>query len=176
MYSKIAVASSARVVQTRRSSSICIEPKNDSIMALSNADATRPWSPAGRLRGVGGRKANWCIAWIQLVVRNTPIFGMSRWVLGSVSDAVRLYRGQFPLGQPTVAWRQDRVRFWQAIAEGDDRGRRGAGGRVRRSVSAGSRHAGGVNPQLSETVSGRYLSPHEREDIALMAGSRCWGA
>ena len=29
------------------------------------------------------------------------------------------------------------------------------------------RHAGGVNPQLSETVSGRYLSSDERENIAL---------
>ena len=28
------------------------------------------------------------------------------------------------------------------------------------------RHAGGVNPQLSETVSGRYLSSDERENIA----------
>ena len=35
MYSKIADASSARVVQIRRSSSsICIEPKDDSIIAL----------------------------------------------------------------------------------------------------------------------------------------------
>ena len=33
--------------------------------------------------------------------------------------AVRLYRGQIPSpGRPTVAWRQDRVRFWQAIARG----------------------------------------------------------
>jgi DNA-binding NarL/FixJ family response regulator len=28
------------------------------------------------------------------------------------------------------------------------------------------RHAGGVNPQLSETVSGRYLSSDEHENIA----------
>ena len=30
-----------------------------------------------------------------------------------------------------------------------------------------SRHAGGVNPELQESVSGRYLSSGEREDIAL---------
>jgi len=29
------------------------------------------------------------------------------------------------------------------------------------------RHAGGVNPCLPPTVSGRYLSFHEREDIAI---------
>ena len=33
--------------------------------------------------------------------------------------AVQLYRGQVPSpGRPTVAWRQDRVRFWAAIARG----------------------------------------------------------
>jgi hypothetical protein len=33
--------------------------------------------------------------------------------------AVQLYRGQIPSpGRPTVAWRQDRVRFWTAIAAG----------------------------------------------------------
>jgi DNA-binding CsgD family transcriptional regulator len=30
------------------------------------------------------------------------------------------------------------------------------------------RHAGGVNPRLPQTVSGRYLSSSEREDIALL--------
>jgi hypothetical protein len=33
--------------------------------------------------------------------------------------AVQLYRGQIPSpGRPTVAWREDRVRFWAAIAAG----------------------------------------------------------
>src|SRR4249920_283202 len=33
--------------------------------------------------------------------------------------AVQLYRGQIPSpGRPTVAWRQDRVQFWAAIAQG----------------------------------------------------------
>jgi hypothetical protein len=32
---------------------------------------------------------------------------------------VQLYRGQVPSpGRPTVAWREDRVRFWAAIAAG----------------------------------------------------------
>jgi putative transposase len=32
--------------------------------------------------------------------------------------AVHLYRGQIPSpGAPTVAWREDRVRFWQTRAE-----------------------------------------------------------
>ena len=82
---------------------------------------------------------------------------------------VREYRGQIPSpGRPTVAWREDRVRFWAAIASG-----------VKTEVAcleAGVsgpvgfrwfRHAGGVNPRLPATVSGRYLSFAEREDIAI---------
>jgi hypothetical protein len=82
---------------------------------------------------------------------------------------VRGYRGQIPSpGRPTVAWREDRVRFWAAIAAGamtEDAA-------VEAGVSSPVgfrwfRHAGGVNPQLPETVSGRYVSSNEREDIAL---------
>jgi IS30 family transposase len=89
---------------------------------------------------------------------------------GSRQKQVREYRGQIPSpGRPTVAWREDRVRFWAAIATGvlTDEASKAAG------VSAPVgyrwfRHAGGVNPQLSTTVSGRYLSFVEREDIALL--------
>ncbi|MDQ3576121.1 MAG: IS30 family transposase, partial [Actinomycetota bacterium] len=90
--------------------------------------------------------------------------------IGPRQRQVREYRGQLPSpGRPTVAWREDRARFWAAIATGvltDDA-----------SASAGVsspvgyrwfRHAGGVNPQLPTTVSGRYLSFVEREDIALL--------
>lgn len=32
---------------------------------------------------------------------------------------VQLYRGQMPSrGRPTVAWREDRVRFWAAVGRG----------------------------------------------------------
>ena len=83
--------------------------------------------------------------------------------------AVQLYRGQVPSpGRPTVAWRQDRVRFWVAIARGarsED-----AAAEIGVSSAVGTRwfrHAGGVNPNLAPTVSGRYLSFAEREDIAI---------
>lgn len=83
---------------------------------------------------------------------------------------VRLYRGQIPSpGRPTVAWREDRVKFWAAIA---------AGAKTEDAVREAGvsspvgfrwfRHAGGVNPCLSATVSGRYLSFPEREEIALL--------
>src|ERR1700744_1041142 len=82
---------------------------------------------------------------------------------------VQLYRGQIPSpGAPTVAWREDRVRFWAAIARGvkteDAAVEAGGSSPV---ASRWFRHAGGVNPCLSPTVSGRYLSFAERENIAI---------
>ncbi|WP_353941058.1 IS30 family transposase [Streptomyces sp. HUAS MG91] len=82
---------------------------------------------------------------------------------------VRAYRGLMPSpGGPSVAWREDRVRFWTAIA-------RGAKTEVACSAAGVSgpvgfrwfRHAGGVNPCLADEVSGRYVSFSEREDIAV---------
>jgi hypothetical protein len=82
---------------------------------------------------------------------------------------VQLYRGQIPSpGRPTVAWREDRVRFWAAIARGARSEDAAAGVGVSPAVGARwFRHAGGVDPKLPPTVSGRYLSFVEREDIAI---------
>lgn len=82
---------------------------------------------------------------------------------------VRLYRGQIPSpGRPSVAWRDDRVRFWAAIARGLKTEEAGLEGNVSSPVAyRWFRHAGGVNPALPSTVSGRYLSFKEREDIAI---------
>lgn len=82
---------------------------------------------------------------------------------------VRLYRGQIPSpGRPTVAWREDRVRFWAAIARGVKTEDACVGAGVSGPVGfRWFRHAGGVNPCLAPDVSGRYLSFSEREDIAI---------
>jgi Helix-turn-helix domain len=82
---------------------------------------------------------------------------------------VQLYRGQIPSpGRPTVAWREDRVRFWAVIALGEKTDDAAAAAGVSSPVGyRWFRHAGGVNPCLPATVSGRYLSFSEREDIAL---------
>src|ERR1700688_2292879 len=82
---------------------------------------------------------------------------------------VQLYRGQVPSpGRPTVAWREDRVRFWAAVACGlrteDAASEAGVSSPV---AFRWFRHAGGVNPCLFPTVSGRFLSFSEREDIAV---------
>ncbi len=82
---------------------------------------------------------------------------------------VQEYRGQIPSpGRPTVAWREDRVRFWAAIACGVMTETAAAAAGVSGPVAfRWFRNAGGVNPTLSPTVSGRYLSFAEREDIAI---------
>jgi IS30 family transposase len=83
---------------------------------------------------------------------------------------VQLYRGQVPSpGRPTVAWREDRVRFWAAVARGLKTEDAAAEAGVSSPVAfRWFRHAGGVNPCLSATVSGRYLSFGEREEIGLL--------
>jgi hypothetical protein len=82
---------------------------------------------------------------------------------------VRLYRGHIPSpGRPGVAWREDRVRFWAAIARGLKTDGAGEEAGVSSPVAyRWFRHAGGVNPCLPQTVTGRYLSFSEREDIAI---------
>jgi IS30 family transposase len=83
---------------------------------------------------------------------------------------VQLYRGQIPSpGAPTVAWREDRVRFWAAIAGGATTEEAAVEAGVSSPVAyRWFRHAGGVNPSLPPAVSDRYLSVSEREDIALL--------
>lgn len=82
---------------------------------------------------------------------------------------VQLYRCQVPSpGRPTVAWREDRVRSWAAIARGAKTGDAAAVAGVSSPVAfRWFRHAGGVNPCLCPTVPGRYLSFSERKEIAL---------
>jgi transposase, IS30 family len=82
---------------------------------------------------------------------------------------VQLYRGQVPSpGRPTVAWREDRVRYWAAIGRGASSEE--AACEIGVSPAVGTRwfrQAGGVAPNLPPAVSGRFLSFAEREDIAI---------
>jgi transposase InsO family protein len=49
----------------------------------------------------------------------TPLLGAVAMGVGPRQRKVREYRGQMASpGRPTVAWREDRVRFWAAIARG----------------------------------------------------------
>src|SRR6478672_2779043 len=102
--------------------------------------------------------------------RNTSISRRCVVAYGKRQLEVRGYRGQMPSpGRPSVAWREDRVRFWAGIACGAMTEDAAAEAGVSSPVGfRWFRHAGGVNPCLPRTVSGRYLSFPEREDIALL--------
>ncbi len=79
---------------------------------------------------------------------------------GPKQKQARLYRGQIPSpGRPTVAWREDRVRFWSAVARGVKTEDACVEARVSGPVGfRWFRHAGGVSPRLPSSVSGRYLT------------------
>ena len=84
--------------------------------------------------------------------------------------AVRAMRGKiWSPGRPSTARREDRVRFWEAVAAGissDD-----ASGEAGVSPAVGTRwfrEAGGMPPISLVPVSGRYLSFNEREEIAIL--------
>ncbi|MCK5438290.1 MAG: IS30 family transposase [Gemmatimonadetes bacterium] len=84
--------------------------------------------------------------------------------------AIRVMRGKmWSPGRPSSARREDRVRFWEAIAIGlssED-----AAGEAGVSPAVGSRwfrEAGGMPPLDLAPVSGRYLSFNEREEIAIL--------
>jgi IS30 family transposase len=84
--------------------------------------------------------------------------------------AIRAMRGKmWSPGRPSTARREDRVRFWQAIARGlssED-----AAAEVGVSSAVGARwfrNSGGMPPLELAPVSGRYLSFAEREDIAIL--------
>jgi IS30 family transposase len=83
--------------------------------------------------------------------------------------AVRAMRGQmWSPGRPSTARREDRIRFWEAIARGASTDDASVAAGV--SAAVGSRwfRQGGGMPSISlAPVSGRYLSFAEREDIAL---------
>src|SRR5438477_7479793 len=101
--------------------------------------------------------------------RNTSSMEVWFMTMRERQKQVRLYRGQIPSpGRPTVAWREDRVRFWDAIARGVKTEDAATEAGVSSPVAfRWFRHAGGMNPRLPPTVSGRYLSFSEREDIAI---------
>ncbi len=85
-------------------------------------------------------------------------------------EAVRAMRGKmWSPGRPSTARRENRVRFWEAIAVGlssED-----AAGEAGISPAVGTRwfrDAGGMPPLDLAPVSGRYLSFNEREEISIL--------
>jgi len=90
--------------------------------------------------------------------------------VGKRQEAIRAMRGQmWSPGRPSVARREDRVRFWQAIAAGASSEDAAAVAAVSQAVgSRWFRQAGGMPPISLAPVSERYLSFAEREEIAIL--------
>ena len=84
--------------------------------------------------------------------------------------AIQVLRGQiWSPGRPSIARREDRVRFWKAIARGASTEDAAAEARVSSPVgSRWFRQAGGMPPLSLLPVSARYLTFDEREDIAIL--------
>src|SRR6266540_2723815 len=89
---------------------------------------------------------------------------------GKRQQAIRAMRGQmWSPGRPSIARREDRVRFWEGIARGASSEDAAAAAGVSQAVgSRWFRQAGGMSPISLAPLSGRYLSFSEREEIAIL--------
>ena len=85
-------------------------------------------------------------------------------------EAIRAMRGlMWSPGRPSVARREDRVRFWEAIVLGASSEDAASAAGVSQAVgSRWFRQAGGMPPISLAPVSERYLSFAEREEIAIL--------
>ena len=89
------------------------------------------------------------------------------------SDRALRARMQSP-GRPVLARREDRLRFWAAIAKGlttEDAG--GVAGISPAVAARWFRQSGGMPSVSQAPLSGRYLSFVEREEIALLHAGGC---
>jgi IS30 family transposase len=90
--------------------------------------------------------------------------------VGKKQQAIREMRGQmWSPGRPSTARREDRVRFWEAIARGVSTEDAAVEAGVSSAVGARwFRNAGGMPSVTLAPTSGRYLSLAEREEIAML--------
>ena len=90
--------------------------------------------------------------------------------VGRRQEAIRAMRGQvWSPGRPSVAGREDRQRFWRAIAAGRSSEEAAATAGVSAAVGVRwFRDGGGMPPISLAPLSRRYLSFAEREEIAIL--------
>src|SRR5205823_8257979 len=93
---------------------------------------------------------------------------------GKRQKAIRAMRGQiWSPGRPSVARREDRVRFWRSVASGASSEDAAVVAGVSQAVGLRwFREAGGMPPIALVPVSERYLSFAEREEIAILHAQR----
>src|SRR6266536_2897914 len=106
--------------------------------------------------------------------RNISIWRCGDMGAGKRQQAIRAMRGQmWSPGRPSAARREDRVRFWEAIARGASSEDAAVGAGVSQAVgSRWFRQAGGMPPITLSPLSGRYVSFAEREEIAILRAQR----
>ena len=95
--------------------------------------------------------------------------------VGKRQAEVRAMRGKmWSPGRPPVGRREHRERFWEGIAGGLSSEHAGVLAGVSPAVgSRWFRESGGMAPFVFVSVSGRYLSFVEREEIALLHARNC---
>src|SRR3954454_14664505 len=149
-------------------------PKTASFSMLSNRHS---------MTGVRFRGRDWCT--IATAAARADSSGRRNTLLAEVAMSARKRRsdrsGRPPLfspGRPPIAGRDERRRFWAAIAAGLASEDAGVEAGVSQAVGTRwFRKAGGMPPSMSrpsaKPLSGRYLSFAEREEIALLHAQSC---
>jgi IS30 family transposase len=95
--------------------------------------------------------------------------------VGKRQAAIRAMRGRmWSPGRPSTARREDRARFWEAIARGMSSEDAATSCGVASAVGTRwFRESGGMPPICLAPLSGRYLSFTEREEIAILHAQHC---
>src|SRR3954453_23541435 len=149
-------------------------PKPASFSMLSNRHS---------MTGVRFRGRDWCT--IATAAARAASSGRRNTLLEEVAMSARKRRsdrsGRPPLfspGRPPIAGRDERRRFWAAIAAGLASEDAAVEAGVSQAVGTRwFRQAGGMPPSMSrpsaKPLSGRYLSFAEREEIALLRAQSC---
>jgi hypothetical protein len=94
--------------------------------------------------------------------------------VGRKQQAIREMRGHIRSpGRPSTARREDRVRFWEAIARGVSTDEAAVQAGVASAVGARwFRNAGGMPPLTLAPTSNRYLSFGDREELAILRAQK----
>jgi hypothetical protein len=151
------------------------QPRDERLVDLDDVDL-HVWE-VGERRVTGPeiveRDADTCVYWAgSSGRRNTLTEEVAMCIRKHRSD--RSGRAPLPsLGRPPVAGRDERRRFWSAIAAGMSSEEAAVEAGVSQPVGAGwFRKTGGMPPAMfrssGQPLSGRYLSLPEREEIALL--------
>src|SRR5438128_140805 len=112
--------------------------------------------------------------WIRLVVATPRLRGVA---MGEPKRRRADLAGRAPMrspGRPPVARREERQRFWAAIADGVSSEEAGVVAGVSPAVGVRWFREGGGMPTVSRApLSGRYLSFAQREEIAILSARDC---